>query len=216
MIRPRLSPPWLQVDLGYRHHVIGWPLVGPATGEATTIAWLQVSDHDLPNDIAPDNYFRRRAKEAHIEADIGLMTSADITLHSWQTGRDSAMEVTAVVTAGLANGESVQPSPYAAPPAGWHAGTINILLHANVPLTGGAMIEAVSIVTEARTAALVDLELSLVDGRRLTGTGTDCILVAAPRGAHALHHAGLHTALGRLIGETTYRAVTEAVRVTRS
>jgi hypothetical protein len=72
-----------------------------------------------------------------------------------------------------------------------------------VPLTQAAMFEALSIVAQARTAAIMDLGISLIDGRRLTGTGTDCIVVTSPAGPHALNHCGLHTALGRLIGETT-------------
>lgn len=211
-LRPILAEPWLLVDFGYRHQVAGWPVVGPAWGEATTVAWLQVHDKHLPAGQAPDEYFRGRAKEDRIEADIGLMTAADIALHCCRTGHDAAMEITAIATAGLTNGESVEPKADNAPPRGWHPGTVNLLLHANVPLGAGAMIEAVSIVTEARTAAIMNLGISLLDGRRLTGTGTDCIIVAAPKGAHALGHCGLHTALGRLIGETTYRAVAEVTR----
>lgn len=207
----KLTPPWLQVDLGYPHRLAGWPIVGPAWGEAVFISWLQVEDAELPLGLAPDLYFRRRAKEARIAADLGLMTAADVRLYCCEKGQDSAMEVTLVVTAGLTNGESVQPQPRRSD-NGWHPGTINILMHANVPLTDAALMEAMSIVTEARTAAVIDLGITLLDGRKLTGTGTDCVLVAAPALAHPLHHCGLHTALGRLIGETTYRAVTHACR----
>jgi adenosylcobinamide amidohydrolase len=207
-IRPRLTPPWLLVDLGYRHRVAGWPVVGPSWGEATTVAWLQVEEHGLEN---PTDFFWAKARAARIDAEIGLMTAADIKRFNCQAGKNAGMEVTAVVTAGLVNGESVQPSATSAPTA-WHPGTVNILLHANVPLTDGAMIEAVSIVAEARTAAILDLGISLLDGRPLTGTGTDCIVVAAPPGAHPLSHCGLHTALGRLIGETTHRAVAGAIK----
>ena len=206
-IRPSLAPPWLLVDLGYRHRVAGWPVVGPSFGNATIVAWLQVEDNDLAN---PTDYFWAQARSARIEADVGLMTAADIAHFACLSGQNAAMEVTAVVTASLSNGESVRPSATGAP-RGWHPGTVNILLHANVPLTDGAMIEAVSIVAEARTAAILDLGISLMDGRPLTGTGTDCIVVAAPPGAHPLSHCGLHTALGRLIGETCHRAVATAL-----
>ena len=216
LISPRvtLSSPWLEMDLGHRHQVAGWPIVSPSWGKAATIAWLQVKDADLPADVAPEAYFRERARADKVEAEIGLMTAADVSLYACERASNAAMEVTALVTAGLSNGESVQPptTPLARPPSDrWHAGTVNIVMHTAVPLTQAAMFEAISIVAQARTAAIMDLGISLIDGRKLTGTGTDCIVVAAPAGPHALNHCGLHTALGRLIGETTYSAARRAI-----
>jgi adenosylcobinamide amidohydrolase len=213
LVSPRvtLSAPWLEMDLGHRHQVAGWPIVGPSWGMAATIAWLQVRDADLGADVAPEAYFHERARADRIDADIGLMTSAEISHYACERASNAAMEVTALVTAGLSNGESVQPSAASPPSERWHAGTVNIALHTAVPLTQAAMFEALSIVAQARTAAILDLGISLIDGRKLTGTGTDCIVVAAPAGPHALKHCGLHTGLGRLIGETTYSATRRAV-----
>jgi len=213
LVSPRvtLTAPWLEMDLGHRHQVAGWPIVGPAWGKAATIAWLQVKDADLPADVAPETYFRERARADRVEAEIGLMTAADISLYACERASNAAMEVTSLVTAGLSNGESVQPSAASPPSERWHAGTVNIVMHTAVPLTQAAMFEAISIVAQARTAAIMDLGISLIDGRKLTGTGTDCIVVAAPAGPHALNHCGLHTALGRLIGETTYSAARRAI-----
>ncbi len=213
LISPRvtLAEPWLEMDLGYRHQIAGWPIVGPSWGLAATIAWLQVRDADLPADISPEAYFQERARADRVEAEIGLMTAADISNYACERASNAAMEVTALVTAGLTNGESVQPSAASPPSEQWHAGTVNIVLHTSVPLNQAAMFEAISIVAQARTAAIIDLGISLIDGRKLTGTGTDCIVVAAPPGPHALKHCGLHTALGRLIGETTYSAARRAI-----
>jgi adenosylcobinamide amidohydrolase len=211
MPRITLNRPWLEMDLGYRHQTAGWPIVGPAWGTASVIAWLQVKDADLPPDVAPEAYFQNLAKAQRIEAEIGLMTAADISLYACERASNAAMEVTAIVTAGLTNGESVQPCAASPPRERWHAGTVNTVLHTAVPLTQAAMFEAISIVAEARTAAILDLGVSLIDGRKLTGTGTDCIVIAAPAGPHALKHCGLHTALGRLIGETTYSATKRAI-----
>ncbi|MEO1272728.1 MAG: adenosylcobinamide amidohydrolase, partial [Myxococcota bacterium] len=43
-----------------------------------------------------------------------------------------------------------------------------------------------------------------------TGTGTDCIVLAAPPG-HAVY-AGLHTAVGEAVGRAVYDAVAAGVR----
>jgi len=206
-MRPKLAEPWLLLDLGRPHQVAGWPIVGPAWGMARRIAWLQVRDADLPPDVDPESCFAERARRDGIIADLGLMTAAEIARFSCEENGS----VTAIVTAGLDNGESVQPAAIDGPAVPWHAGTINTVLHSAVPLTQAAMLEALSIVTEARTAALLDLSLTLTDGRALTGTGTDCIVVAAPARPAAERHCGLHTALGRKIGETVYRAMKRAV-----
>ncbi|HRO11147.1 adenosylcobinamide amidohydrolase, partial [Amaricoccus sp.] len=64
--------------------------------------------------------------------------------------------------------------------------------------------EALSVAAEARPAAVIDAAPDRPGGR-ITGTGTDCILVAAPPGDGAF--AGLHTPLGEAIGRAVYAAV---------
>ena len=72
----------------------------------------------------------------------------------------------------------------------------------------GALVEAISIVGEARTAAIIE-------SRRprglpsITGTGTDCIVVVAPCEGKPVSCAGLHTPVGEAIGATVYRATRE-------
>lgn len=84
-------------------------------------------------------------------------------------------------------------------------GTINILLHASRRLAPQAFVEAISIVAQARTAALFDTDhLRAIHGH--TGTGTDCIVVASPHHGAPLSCVGLHTAIGEAIGAAVYRA----------
>ena len=115
--------------------------------------------------------------------------------------RADAVEATCLTTVGLSNGERVGSRRMHAA----HAGTINTLVHVSVPLTDGAMVEAISIVAEARTAAIVDARRG-VPGMGITGTGTDCIVVASPCGGAPLDGAGLHTAVGEAIGGAVYDA----------
>jgi len=209
-LNPILTSPWLLVDLGAPHRVAGWPIVGPAWGTARHIAWLQVRDADLPPGRDPVDFFHQQAAFAGIPAEIGLMTAAEIAGFRCCASSHDDLVVEALATAGLSNGESVQPGA-AGSATGWRAGTVNSLLWVNVTLSEAAMLEAIAIVAQARTAAIMDLGLSLADGRRLTGTGTDCILVASKLDASTQSHCGLHTALGRLVGETSYRAFQAAI-----
>ncbi|MGB3417794.1 MAG: adenosylcobinamide amidohydrolase, partial [Mesorhizobium sp.] len=43
-----------------------------------------------------------------------------------------------------------------------------------------------------------------------TGTGTDCIVVAAPAGEPGEAFAGLHTAVGAAIGRAVHDAISQA------
>lgn len=206
-----LSPPWLTVDLGTPHTVMGWPVVGSACTTASTVTWLQVENADLPCSVDPDAFFLHRARREGVPAEIGLMTAADITRYAMSRCDSERGVVSAVATLGIGNGESVFPRASAKPKQPYHIGTINILAVFPCPLTQKAHLEAISIVSEARTAAIMDLCLPTDDSRRpITGTGTDCIVVAAPRVGTPLLHCGLHTELGTALGEATFKATREA------
>lgn len=208
-MRPELRPPWLFLDFGRRMRVIGWPVVGPALGAARGVVWLQVRNADLPKDRDPAAYFGERAAAAGVNYDIGLMTAAD--LRGFATARHEAdgAAATVVATGGLGNAESVVPAS-TAPAKLARVGTINVVAVLDAPLTLAAQIEAVSIVAEARTAAVMDLSPPrLGEDRPVTGTGTDCIVVASPEDGGALSHCGLHTNLGRALAAAAYATIKE-------
>lgn len=205
-----LCQPWLIVDLGRPHAVAGWPVVAPADGVARTVGWLQVCDADLPRHVDPDAYFLYRRRAEGIAADVGLLTAAEIAGVSLQRRETGSGAVSVVVTSGLGNGESVIPAAAPWPPPEHRVGTINLLAVSPLPLAPQALLEAISIVTQGRTAAIMDLCLRTGDGRPVTGTGTDCVVVAAPCGPAGEIHCGLHTPLGRALGETAYAATWDA------
>ena len=210
--RPELREPWLTLDLGSRFQVLGWPVVGPSLGAARHIAWLQVCDADLPMGEDPADLFRRRALADGVEAEVGLMTAAEVRRFAHLQRRSPAGAISVTATSGLGNGESVLPRPASVEvrrPAE-HIGTINVVAVLSAPLSFAAALEALSIVAQARTAAVMQLGLTLPqDGRPVTGTGTDCILIASPLANQCTNHCGLHTGIGRLLGETAYAAVLE-------
>ena len=94
-------------------------------------------------------------------------------------------------------------------------GTINIILLTNVSLTGGAMARAIMTATEAKTAALQDLNYRSTASPQIqaTGTGTDSIVVVSGVNPDlAIKHTGGHTKMGELIGFTAKKAVEEALK----
>jgi len=130
------------------------------------------------------------------------MTSRDICRHHIAQSRVGDAAASCVATVGISNAERVGLRREAKMPA---FGTINTLVHVSCPLAPGAFIEAVSIATEARTAAIMETSPAREDS--VTGTGTDCIIVAAPTGENPASCAGLHTDIGEAIGAAVYGAI---------
>jgi iron complex transport system substrate-binding protein len=139
-----------------------------------------------------------------------LFTGADMGNLSVQKAQFKNMTVYALVTAGVEGNAmrmSVDEGLFYEP------GTINILLLTNMKLTPRAMARAIITATEAKTAAMQDLDIrSSVSPARIqaTGTGTDEVLVVEGRGAR-LDEAGGHCKLGELIARAVHEGVKEAV-----
>jgi len=94
----------------------------------------------------------------------------------------------------------------------YEPGTINIIVMSNFKLSPRAMSRALLDITEAKTAALQDLDIRSTEQPRwqATGTGTDNVIVVSGQGRQ-LDNAGGHSKLGELLGKAVYRAVREAV-----
>ena len=94
-------------------------------------------------------------------------------------------------------------------------GTINIILLTNAPLSDGAMARAIIAATEAKTAALQDMDArsSLSPQNQATGTGTDNMIIVSGKGpGKTILCTGGHTKIGELIGVSTKIAVAEAIK----
>ncbi|MDG6223482.1 MAG: adenosylcobinamide amidohydrolase [Candidatus Bathyarchaeota archaeon] len=94
-------------------------------------------------------------------------------------------------------------------------GTINIILLTNVTLTDGALARSIITGTEAKTAALQDMDArsSVSPQNQATGTGTDnMIVVSGTDPDKKVRHTGGHTKLGELIGASTKVAVAETIK----
>lgn len=94
-------------------------------------------------------------------------------------------------------------------------GTINTLLLTNAPLNDGSLARAIITATEAKTAALQDLNVrsTYTPQNQATGTGTDNIIMASGKMImKPLWITGGHTKLSELIGVSTKTAITEAIK----
>lgn len=101
------------------------------------------------------------------------------------------------------------------PPPEAGAGTIVNLVFVNQPCTPACLVRAATMVTEGKSAAVLDLRMpSLQSPSLATGTGTDQLAISAPlaRGSDwERHWAGGHNTLGELLGRATHEAVSRCL-----
>ncbi len=203
-----LEPPYLIVDFGQAQRTLGWSITLPGFGSTQKVVWMEVRDSDLPPHIDPVSFVDARLSARGLTEVAVFLTSREIRCHHLARSRIGPFAVTCLTTVGLSNGERVGARQRTTPKA---VGTINTLVHVSHALSDGAFVESVSIATQARTAAVVETN-SLRDAPSITGTGTDCILVAAPKDGTSEYCAGLHTDLGQAIGAAVYEATLAGVQ----
>lgn len=204
---PVLDLPWLDWPLSAPHRVLSWSITTPGFVTTDRIVWREVRNADLPHDLDVRHWFDQELAQSGRDGAVAMLTSRDLT--AFQTARANAggANAEAVVTVGLSNAERVG---HRVDRSAKDWGTINIAVRSDTPLTEAALIEAVSIVAQARTAAILDMAHALPTGIA-TGTGTDCIAIAAPSGTTAF--AGMHTEVGEAMGRAVYDAVHRAARI---
>lgn len=221
MIKPELVTlestvgSWLEVKFSRPHSVLSWAIIGGGWTQASIVTWQHVTPHELHEDLDPVQYFQEKLAQRHRGKDvIGFLTGASLRNYSESLAFDSEvneeMWVRCIVTMGLRNAVRIGDPPSFRP---IKIGTINILLQTSLPLSQLASIEALSLVTEARTLAVLEGKiLSMNSTDFATGTGTDCIAIASPVAEDGIPYAGKHTVLGHLIGTAAYQAVSHGVK----
>ncbi|MCX8998108.1 adenosylcobinamide amidohydrolase [Rhizobiaceae bacterium BDR2-2] len=193
----------LAVRFDAEQAMLSWSLTRPGFRRATSVAWLQVTDADLPVGLDPRTLLRDRLASAGFGDAVQMMTSRIVERHHHASARSGRAQAFCLATVGLANAGRVG-EPCRAPET---AGTINLLAWVNQPLDEAGLVEALSIAVEARTAAMIGLDWK-PDGRTVaTGTGTDCVVIACPAEGERQTYAGLHTDIGATIGKAVCRAV---------
>jgi adenosylcobinamide amidohydrolase len=202
------APPFLTARFSGPRRTLSWSLTHPGFASAREVVWLEVRNADLAGGVDPVALLRSGLAEIGLPEALGFMTSRDI--RNYHLRRRVADDVTGdcLTTVGLSNGERVG----ARRRARLHFGTINTLVHVSHRLTDGALVEAVAIAAQARTAAILEAKPRCVEPG-ITGTGTDCIVVCCPETGEAEPWSGLHTAVGEAIGGAVYEATREGVEV---
>jgi adenosylcobinamide amidohydrolase len=202
------EPPFLILQFGARQNTLSWSITRPGFAAARQIVWLEVRNKDLPHDVDPISLLRENLHARDLDEAVAFMTSRDIRRFHVAQSRVGEATATCVATVGLSNGEHVGKRRGE---AAERVGTINAFVHVSKPLTAGAFVESISIASEARTAAILATG-ELRTTPPMTGTGTDCLVIAAPEGDNPERYAGLHTEQGEAIGAAVYAAIEEGAK----
>ena len=197
-------PGLLVVRFAEPQRVVSWAILGGGLARASTVAWVQVADVDLCPPVDACELARARLGAAGIAEAVTLLTSRDLRAYVdvERSHRDVACRC--IATVGLGNALRAGDPPG---PAG-RIGTINVLCHLSVPLADEALLEALALASEARALAIREAEVpSPLSGLPASGTGTDCIVIAAPDAGEHQRYAGKHTVPGHLVGAAVHDAV---------
>lgn len=188
---------------------LSWAIVNGGFSSGKNIFWANVTSKELPVHLSPKEVLNTRMNEVNMENSLGLMTSANLSDYVITTAEKNGLQVKVLCTVGMGNALRVGDvgKNYLS------VGTINILCSINKSLSTEALIEAMSIVAEARTLAVLEENItSKVSGLKATGTGTDCIVIASEKiNTEKMIYSGKHTVLAELIGKSVWSAVSTGI-----
>lgn len=224
-----------------RHHIVGSTLIVDLGGirrvlssapKGGGIGWARfvlnhevkstsnsVHSRDSVDPSHPARYLGRLADSLRIRGkSIGLMTA--VPMNQFVTARacSGSTWVECFATVGVTNavraGEWPETRIKMSKRSRIAAGTINLILVTNACLTDGALIGAVQVATESKTAVLHDYDVKSFTGLPgATGTGTDATVVACRRHRQRPReqYSGTHTLIGAMIGLVVARCVKDGL-----
>lgn len=173
-----------------------------------------ILNHHVPknfNNPHPETYLKNVIEKLNLlQPVVGFMTAANVSNVSVKTDKYKGQNyLTALVTAGLSN------PVIAGDPVTTISGknTINIIVLIDGSLGEECLVEAIKIVTEAKTIALRELDVRSIFSRKVaSGTTTDAVAVACTGKGERIKYAGTATDLGRVLSLNVIEAVKEAVK----
>ena len=208
------TPNHLHVQFDTPHPVISSAVLGGGFVEASHILNLKVEKQSAGLNLtlkSPDVELSAYCEKHGWQGiTAGMMTAASMKSYRLVRAVQQGVDVIVLVTSGVSNarraGDCAEYRSIV--PAASDVGTINIICLTTAGMIPAAMIEAVMTVTEAKAAALQNLDIkSPVSNEPATGTGTDSIAIAADPKSEKIQYGGKHV----LFGETLARLVIEAL-----
>ena len=187
-----------------------WRFPEPLSAASTAVHGGGVGGREWVINASVPMSYAREDPEAHLAElaaglglhtpGIGLLTGVNVA--DLVSAADDGVHVHATVGLGA-------PIPAAAPPETGTppVGTVNIVVWVPQRLADGALLNALTTATEAKTQALADLGLTA------TGTATDAVAVLCPRTGPVAAYGGPRSRWGAPLARAVHRAVLDGGRV---
>jgi len=223
----KLDADYYTIEHTAEHLHVSFPSPRPVLSSAVLNGGMAKADHILnlrvdknrdglqgpfePSEVTLENYSGKMGWKGRT---VGMMTAAGMESFRKVRREEQGVTVTALVTVGVSNAKRAgDPAECrdlsAATPA---AGTINIIILTNALISPAAMVEAVQMVTEAKTAVLQNLKVPNPEtGILATGTGTDAVAIASGPGPVRIHYCGKHMLFGEMLASTVIEAITSSL-----
>ena len=165
--------------------------------------------NDLSLHLDPLELITSSAAKVGLTKDyLAMVTAANVHNYSLVSKKSENFAVHVAATAGCKHGESSGE----AMDVEEITGTINIIILIDGKPSESCMVAALITATEAKTAALHDLDIrSRYTGDSATGSITDSVTVASTCSGKPLTLAGPASKLGKLVGSCARQAVREAL-----
>jgi len=213
MINFKKTSQYIKVDFEENMNFLSWAILNGGFKQGKKVYWARVENKNLPIHLDPKDVLKERMENDNFKKSVGFLTSAklDHVTHEFEERGDLKVEI--LTTVGMGNALRVgDPAKNRI-----RVGTINILLAVNKPMSINAQLEAMNIIAEARTLAVLEENImSKKTNLPSTGTGTDCTVVASKLKEkiteEELVYSGKHTVLAELIGKCTYSAIRSGIQ----
>lgn len=175
-------------------HSLSSAVVGGGLGNICAIVNRHVHKHYDCSDPIAD--LRDFARERDITDDfIGMLTAVWMHKTRHITQHMNGLTVSVIITASVGNAITAGISQ----PQTVQAGTINIIALVDGNLSSGAMVNAVTTITEAKTSVLQARDIRTPNGLSATGTSTDAVVIAHTGKGDSLPYGGPVTEVGYLL-----------------
>jgi adenosylcobinamide amidohydrolase len=145
---------------------------------------------------------------------VGMMTSAPMDSFRIAKREIEGIKIAVMLTSGLNNarraGDVAEHRSIGCMPV--ETGTINIIALTTARLSPAAAIEAIQIITEAKTTVLQDFNIhSPVSNRIATGTGTDALALINGDGPSEIHYCGKHVLFGEILAQLVIESLSSSL-----
>jgi adenosylcobinamide amidohydrolase len=204
------SPNHIHIEFSTPHRVLSSAVLNGGLTQADHIVNMKVAKSVVCTS-SPQQTILSYCEDANWNGvTVGMMTAASMDSFRMVKESEQGIDIVVLVTSGLSNprrvGDRAEHRVMAAESE--DVGTINVIVLTSAILTEAAMVEALLIITEAKSAALQDAKvLSPVSNTIATGTGTDSAAIVSGQGPETVGYCGKHVLFGEMLG----RMVTEAV-----